>query len=74
MCVIHVAMFACLHARIQDFFIGGPSPTARKQLFFSPQLILQLTEGVQRKLYFSKDPEGVQKFPEGPTLSRGSKC
>ena len=38
---------------------------------FSPQFILQSTEGgggwsndfLQRKLYFSKDPEGVQHFP-----------
>ena len=25
----------------------------------------------QRKLSFSKDPEGVQHFPGGPTFSRG---
>ena len=41
------------------FFWGGGG--------YSPELILQLTEGpmvlLQRKLYFSKDPEGVQNFP-----------
>ena len=26
---------------------------------------------LQRKLYFPKDPEGVQHFPGGPTFSRG---
>ena len=32
---------------------------------------------LQRKLYFSKDPEGVQHFPGGPTFFQGgggSKC
>ena len=54
---------------------GGDSGLAAKkqsgQRFFSPQLILQFTEGIQsmdvlqRKLYFSKDPEGVQHFLGG---------
>ena len=64
---------------------GGPGLTAGKQsglrlflffLFFlySPELILQLTEGIQwfyiqRKLYFSKDPKGVQNFPGGGGLT-----
>ena len=26
---------------------------------------------LQRKVYFPKDPEGVQYFPGGPTFSRG---
>ena len=26
---------------------------------------------LQRKLYFSNDPEGVQHFPGGPTFFRG---
>ena len=26
---------------------------------------------LQRKLYLSKDPEGVQHFPGGPTFTRG---
>ena len=40
-------------------------------VFFSPQLILQFTEGVQqwfyygKKIHFSKDPEGIQVFPGG---------
>ena len=60
------------HARIQEFL----------SVLFSPQLILQFTEGggggsmvlLLRKLYlyFNKDPEGVQYFPGGcPTFSRG---
>ena len=61
-------------SRSKNFCQGGPGPTTRKlpeQRFFSPQLILQFTEEVQcffflqRKLYFSKDPEGVQHFPGG---------
>ena len=53
---------------------GGPGPTARKQpgqrFYLSSQLILQFTEGVQwfylqRKLYFSKDPEGSNIFQGG---------
>ena len=38
-----------LHTRIQDFFSGGWSRP----------------DGLQRKLYFSKDPERVQHFPGG---------
>ena len=49
---------------------GGPGPTTRKQ---SGQLVLNLFYSLQRgpmvllkrKLYFSKDPEGVQHFPGG---------
>ena len=53
-------------ARIQEFFSGGWGPgltpeNSLDNIFFSPQLNLQFTEGVkcfflQRKLYFSKDP------------------
>ena len=55
-------------------------PSARKQsgqLFFSPKLMLQFTEGVQwfysrENYYYSKDPEGFQHFPGGggATFSR----
>ena len=56
------------------FIRGDPGQKQPEQWFFvcvcfSPQLILQCTEGggpmvlLQRKLYFSKDPEGVQHFP-----------
>ena len=43
---------------------GGAGPTARKiflvlNLFWGPMVLLQ------RKLYFSTDPEGVQHFPGG---------
>ena len=66
------------HARIQEF-CQGPGLTARKQLeiflvCFSPKLILQFTDRgrpmvlLQRKLYFSKDPEWVQHFPRGVQL------
>ena len=40
--------------------------------FFSPQLILQKSNGQsQRNLSFFKAPDGVQFFPGGPTFSRG---
>ena len=40
--------------------------------FFSPQLILQKSNGqFQRNLSFFKAPDGVQFFPGGPTFSRG---
>ena len=45
------------------------------KVFFSPQLILQKSNGqFQRNLSFVKVPEGVQHFPGkggGPTFSRG---
>ena len=47
----------------RNFCHGGPGPTARKQFgqrFFSPQLILQSTEGIQWFYYRG-----------GPTLPRG---
>ena len=40
--------------------------------FFSPQLILQKSNGqFQRNLSFFKAPDGVQFIPGGPTFSRG---
>ena len=40
--------------------------------FFSPQLILQKSNGqLQRNLSFFKAPDGVQFFPGGPTFSMG---
>ena len=40
--------------------------------FFSPQLILQKSNGqFQRNLSFFKALDGVQFFPGGPTFSRG---
>ena len=40
--------------------------------FFSPQLILQKSNGqFQRNLSFSKVPEGVQHFPGGVQLFPG---
>ena len=57
------------------FVRGGPGQSDKKALatfFFSPQLILQKSNGyIQRKLSFFKVPEGVQHFPGGPTVSRG---
>ena len=73
--------------RIRNFIQGGGGSRSdgRKTVwttsfffcfvfFYSPELILQLAEGVQwfyyrEKLYFSKDPEGVQNFPGGGGLT-----
>ena len=42
------------------------------QRFFSPQLILQKSNGIfQRKLSLYKVPDGVQHFPEGVQLFQG---
>ena len=62
----------------RNFCQGGPGPTARRHtgqgglffgFFFSPQLILQFTEGVQwfiaEKTILSQGSRG------GPTFSRG---
>ena len=64
---LHFKHFA--HAWIQDFFRGGPGPTARKQsgrcfFDFLVLLILQFTEGVQWFYYSEKDT-----FPR---IQRGS--
>ena len=69
------------HAWIQEFSSGGGVQVSltKKALttffytFFSPQLILQKSNGqFQRILSFFKVPEGVQHFPGGgPTFSRG---
>ena len=73
-------LLLAVHAGILDFFSGGrgPGQTARKQsgqLFFVLNLFYSLQRGsygfVKRKLYFSKDQEGVQQckgvelFPGG---------
>ena len=55
---------------------GGGSRSVRQKSsdndFFSPQLILQKSNGqFQRNLSFFKAPDGVQFFPGGPTFSRG---
>ena len=53
----------------------GPGQSDKKSSdndFFSPQLILQKSNGqFQRNLSFFKAPDGVQLFPGGPTFSRG---
>ena len=53
----------------------GPGQSDKKSSdndFFSPQLILQKSNGqFQRNLSFFKAPDGVQFFPGGPTFSRG---
>ena len=59
-----------MHARIQDFLPGGgPGQSDKKSsdvCFFSPQLILQKSNGqFQRNLSFFKVPEGIQHFPGG---------
>ena len=50
---------------------GGEGPGQSDNDFFSPQLILQKSNGqFQRNLSFFKAPDGVQFFPGGPTFSR----
>ena len=55
--------------------VGGSRSATQKSSdndFFSPQLILQKSNGqFQRNLSFFKAPNGVQFFPGGPTFSRG---
>ena len=58
------------HARIQEFSSGGgPGQSVKKSsdnVFFSPQLILQKSNGqFQRNISFFKLPEGVQHFSGG---------
>ena len=72
-----------LHAPIQEFSSGRVQVSLTKKaltfffffffLFFSPQLILQKSNGqFQRNLSFFKVPEGVQHFPGGGSnFSRG---
>ena len=54
---------------------GGPGHFDKKSsdnVFFSPQLILQKSNGqFLGNLSFFMVPEGVQHFPGGPTFSRG---
>ena len=55
---------------------GGPGQSDKKSsdafFFFSPQLILQKSNGqFQRNLSFFKVPEGVQHFPGGVQLLPG---
>ena len=51
---------------------GGSGQSEKKSsdnVFFSPQLILQKSNGkFQRKLSLYKVPDGVQHFPEGVQL------
>ena len=52
--------------------VGGGGPGQSDNDFFSPQLILQKSNGqFQGNLSFFKAPDGVQFFPGGPTFSRG---
>ena len=56
-----------VHARIQEFLVGGGSRSDGQKtvltMFFSHQLILQFTEGIQ--WFYYRGEEG------GPTSSRG---
>ena len=75
-----------LHARIQDLISrgGGSRLDGQKTVWtcFSFYLVLYLFYSLQRasngliteKTILSKDPEGVQHFPGGPTFLRRSKC
>ena len=65
-------------ARIQEFFQGGgggggcPGPTVRKQserFFFSPQLILQFTEGV--KWFYYKENDTFPRIQRGSNIFQG---
>ena len=61
-------MLCSYHAQIQEFSPGGPGKSDKKSsdVFFSPQLILQKSNGhFQRYLSFFKVPEGVQHFQGG---------
>ena len=66
-----------LHGQIQKFLSGGgPGPTARKQpeqrffvFFFSPQLILQLTEGVQ--WFYYRDNYTFPRIQGGSNFFQG---
>ena len=54
---------------------GGPGLTARKQsgpffVFFSPQLILQFTEGIQ--WFYNRENYTFEGSRRGPTFSGGS--
>ena len=69
-----------LHARIEEFSSGGSRSVWQKKalttsfFFFSPQLILQKSNGqFQRNLPFFNVPEGSNIFQGGggPTFSRG---
>ena len=58
------------------FFMGGGAGQSDKKalttIFFSPQLILQTSNGqFQRNLSFFKAQDGVQFFQGGPTFFRG---
>ena len=69
-------------ARIQEFSSGrgeGPGQSDKKALttfFFSPQLILQKSNGqFLRNLSFFKAPDGVQFFSRGSNFFQGvSNC
>ena len=56
----------------RNFRQGGGGVQVSLTTFFSPQLILQESNGqFQRHLSFFKVREGVQLFPGGPTFSGG---
>ena len=69
---------AGVHARIQEFYSGGgggsPGPTAGKQsgqrwvffFFYSPELILQLTEG-----FYYRENYTFQRIQRGSRIFQG---
>ena len=69
----------CWYTRGSRIFSGGSTPDGQKTVwtaFFSPQLILQLTEGVNWFYYrenytFQKIQRGSNIFQGGQTFSRG---
>ena len=70
---------AGVHARNQEFYSGGgPGPTAGKQsgqrcfffgFFNSPELILQLTEGVQ--WFYYRENYTFQRIQRGSRILQG---
>ena len=83
---LDVMVLIAYHARIQEFSSGGVQVSLTKKalttffflFFFSPQLILQKSNGqFQRNLSFFKVPEGVNIFQGGVQLfpgGGGSNC
>ena len=64
----YILLYHRLHALIQEFFSGGVQAGGQKTVLTTFFVVVIL----QSKLYFSKDPEGVQLFPGGG--GGGFKC
>ena len=68
---------AGVHAQNQEFYSGGgggvqvrrPENNLDNDFFYSPELILQLTEGVQ--WFYYRENYTFQRIQRGPEFSRG---